>query len=371
MSHLDPAPQHRIGRRNLIRGAAGLGGVVAAAGVSSGTAADAAVAPGVSPVPTKGTHLVLLGTAAGPVPWGTRLGISSAVVVDGAVYLIDFGHGAFDQFFKCGLDAAALRSVFVTHLHSDHIADLYNLLWLRFGGNYPLDAPVHLYGPGSAGALPLSLGTPVINPDNPTPGLADFMAKATEATAYDVNIRMRDEGWPDFRNAYDVHEITVPDVGAGPLGALAPAMQPFTVMADDKVRVTAILVDHPPVFPSFAYRFETPHGSITFSGDTTVCDNVVTLAKGSEVLVHEAIDLQIVQKFQAQLSPAQLQHLSDSHTDVTKVGAIAQRAGVKKLVLSHLAPGTTEWPDSIWHLKAQKGFTGQVVVGRDATRITL
>ncbi|MFJ8956291.1 hypothetical protein ACIRO1_40015 [Streptomyces sp. NPDC102381] len=64
----------------------------------------------------------------------------------------------------------------------------------------------------------------------------------------------------------DVHEIRFPDVGASARGNTAPPMRPFTVMEDDRLKVTAVLVPHGPVFPSFAFRFDTDHGSVTFSG---------------------------------------------------------------------------------------------------------
>jgi phosphoribosyl 1,2-cyclic phosphodiesterase len=67
----------------------------------------------------RGTELVLLGTAAGPVPAVGRTGIASALVVDGHIYIVDMGHGSFDQFQKSGLDIGDLDNIFITHLHSD------------------------------------------------------------------------------------------------------------------------------------------------------------------------------------------------------------------------------------------------------------
>ncbi len=303
-----------------------------------------------------------------------RSGIASALVVDGRIYLIDMGHGAFDQFQKSGLAAADIDHIFVTHLHSDHLADLFTLLWLRFGGVNPLTHVVHIHGPGRAGGLPESSSghrVATIAADNPTPGLADFFANSLAATAYDVNLRMRDEGWPNIRSLFRIDEITVPDVGAGPNGHLAPPMAPFHVFADDRVRVTAILVDHPPVFPSFAFRFETRYGAVVFGGDTTITPNMVTLARGAHMLVHEAIDLTIVEKF-GNLSASQLQHHRNSHSDVRLIGSeVAQPAGVEKLVLTHLAPGTTAIPDVSWRVQAQSGFHGEVIIGHDLQRIPL
>jgi ribonuclease BN (tRNA processing enzyme) len=225
-----------------------------------------------------------------------------------------------------------------------------------------------MYGPGSAGALPLrqpGTSPQTVNPSSPVPGLSRFIDLSIQASAYDVNVRMRDEGWPDINSMYTTNEIDLPSVGASARGNLAPVMDPFLVMSDDKVTVTAILVEHPPVFPSFAFRFDTEYGSVAFSGDTTITPNMVTLAQGAGTMVHEAIDLQAVQEFGGSLTPAQLQHLENSHTDVTKLGPVAQAAGVESLVLTHLAPGTIVYPDAIWLAKASMGYTGTVIVGHD------
>ena len=201
--------------------------------------------------------------------------------------------------------------------------------------------PVEVFGPGPAGALPPPFrpGTqvPVIAPDNPTPGLADLARLQLESFAYSTNLFLRDSGIPDPRTLARIHEIDVPDVGQDPLGPTAPLMQPFTVMDDGVVTVTAVLVPHGPVFPAFAYRFDTPDGSVVFSGDTSASENIVTLAKGADVLVHEIIDLSFYENFFG-LPPALLSHLKESHTDVPELGPLVERAEVETLVLTHLVP---------------------------------
>ena len=317
-------------------------------------------------------ELVLLGTGAGPVPMMGRTGISSALIVDGHIYIVDMGHGSFDQFEKAGLDIGGLEDIFITHLHSDHTADLYTMLWLRAGGYNSLTHAVNVYGPGPAGGLPAMPGEDaiIVNPQNPTPGLADLINTQIAATAYDVNIRMRDESWTPIYDRVNVNEIVLPDVGASATGNLAPPMQPFPITSDDHVQVSAILVHHPPVFPSYAFRFDTAYGSVVFSGDTSRCGNMVTLARGATLLVHEAIDLSVLQ-LAGNLSAAQAQHLEHSHTDATEVGGVAQAAGVKTLVLSHLVPATTLLPDEVWKAQASKGYDGEVIVGNDLMRIPL
>jgi ribonuclease BN (tRNA processing enzyme) len=360
-------------RRHVLRSAAVLSGVAAVTPIlgSSSTAAENAAEKDTQlALPSTGTHVILLGTSGGPVPMKGRSGIASALLVNGRIYLVDLGPGAFRQFDNAGLSLDNLQAIFITHLHSDHIVDLYTTFWLRFGGFNGMTHAVDVYGPGPAGALPGDADAPTLSPGNPTPGLSDYFDLSMQATAYDLNIRLRDEASVDIRDRVRTHEIELPDVGASPTGDTAPPMEPFPIMSDDRVTVSAILVQHAPVYPSFAFRFDTADGSVVFSGDTGITQNMVTLAQGANLLVHEAIDLEAIKKF-GNPTEDELAHHATAHSDVTKLGELAEQAGVRKLVLSHLVPGTTAWPDATWLAKASKGFSGTVIVGRDQYRVTV
>ncbi|PUB32288.1 RNAse Z [Promicromonospora sp. AC04] len=312
--------------------------------------------------------MVLLGTKGGPPVSADRAGISSAVVVDGATYLVDAGRAAVTQYTSAGLAWADLRAAFVTHLHTDHIADLFQVFLLG-GFQAPaqgdsLPGPVPVYGPGPAGGLPPVFGggqAPTTNPDDPTPGLVGFFDRSSEAFAYSTNVFMRDSLIRETRALADVHEIQMPQVGADHQHT-APTMDPFVVMEDDRVRVSAVLVPHGPVFPAFAYRFDTDHGSVTFSGDTTYSSNLVRLARRSDLLVHEAIN---VRGWSG--PPAVVEHLLEGHVEVQRVGSIAQGAEVERLILSHV--GDMAEPRRLdprkWHRWAQQGYDGRVSVGND------
>ncbi|MDR7304315.1 ribonuclease BN (tRNA processing enzyme) [Haloactinomyces albus] len=318
---------------------------------------------------------MLLGTAGGPFPAQGRNGIASAVAVGARTYLVDAGQAATHQLFRSGLPDDSVRGVFVTHLHSDHIADLYNLVWLNWAPQQPGETSptVEVFGPGRASGLPDSGSdspASTVNPENPTPGTVDYFTSSIAATAYDVNERMRDTERRDIREAFRAHDITVPEVGAGHAGPFAPPMEPWTVHSDEAVTVSAILVDHRPVYPAFAFRFDTAEGSVVFSGDTTRCDNVVRLARGADVLVHEVIDLD--HYADQDMPPKKREHLRKSHTDVNEVGELAAAAGVRTLVLDHLVPAdVTAVSDREWKRKAQQGFEGEVVVGRDPMEIAV
>lgn len=171
---------------------------------------------------------------------------------------------------------------------------------------------------------------------------------------------MRDSGIRETRALADVHEIGPAGTG-GTHENNAPDMKPLVVMEDDRVRVTAVLVPHGPAFPAFAYRFDTEHGSVTFSGDTTYSDNLERLADGSRLLVHEAVNARGMS-----LPPVVRDHTPLSHVEVQKVGAVATRSNVGTLLLSHIGNLDGSPVDhSQWRRWARSGYDGQVHVGRD------
>jgi ribonuclease BN (tRNA processing enzyme) len=331
------------------------------------------------------TRLVLLGTAGGPAWYGHREGIGSAVAVDGDVYVVDCGEGVGQQYRRAGFapfegrrTLRGLRAIFLTHLHSDHCVDYVNL-WL-FGWYNGLawnPRVVHAYGPGNRGSLPPLFGPepapPVQSPDNPGPGTVEMTRHLLQAYAADVNDRMRDDRKPPLETRLQAHDIPLPPaIVANANVDPAPDMDPIEVYEDQNVEVRAILVPHAPMFPSFAYRFDTPDGSIVFSGDTTVSPNLIKLARGAEVLVHEVIDRAWAEaRFELPLDPAQeaaVNHLVSAHTTIEEVGGVAERAGVETLVLNHLVPADN--PRERW-LEAQQGFSGRFVVGEDLMQIGL
>ncbi|MET9188527.1 MBL fold metallo-hydrolase [Streptomyces tendae] len=363
---------HGVGRRSVLTALGVTPAVLGLAGAGPAVADTRSGTAGHSGGTPRGPlELVLLGTKAGPPVDPLRAGISSALVVDGATYVVDCGRSAVTQYIRAGLTLASLSGIFITHLHADHVADYYNFFLL--GGSVPnqegdqLTGPVPVHGPGPAGGLPPKFGggdAPTVAPDDPTPGLAALTDRCHAAYAYSTNVFLRDMGIQDVRGLADVHEIELPGVGADHTNT-APPMEPFVVMEDDRVRVSAILVPHGPVFPSFAYRFDTDHGSVTFSGDTTYSDNVITLARGSDILVHEAISVEGLDAPEVFVD-----HLLQSHVEVQKIGPIAQRAEVGTLVLSHISEVAANPIDARkWKRWAQRGYDGRVVVGQDLQRI--
>jgi ribonuclease BN (tRNA processing enzyme) len=334
------------------------------------------------------TRLVLLGTGGGSHPKATRCGYANAVVVGDAVYLIDCGEGVHRQLWRAGLTVSErfaagrplVRALFVTHLHADHIMDLANLAQ----GSWPAHV-IDAFGPAPAGlpipAFPPRCERPLAFPLEPTPGLRRTVEHLWQAFAYNINLRMADEGRDNVADSICVREIGlrrddyVPDIDLGVVAdgssaaAAAPPMEPVVVYPEDDrgVTVSVTLVQHAPVFPALGFRVDTPHGSIVFSGDTGACDNVVRLAEGAGILVHEVIDVdRLSDRLLGQPNYAAVRnHLAAAHTAPEDAGAIATRAGVGMLVLSHLVPGDGDPTDEEWEARVRPHFDGEVVCGVD------
>jgi ribonuclease Z len=134
------------------------------------------------------------------------------------------------------------------------------------------------------------------------------------------------------------------------------------VYEDPDVTITAFAVDHRPVEPAFGYRFDSGGKSIVISGDTRPSENLIRHAAGVDVLVHEVYLPEYLDKVDTPEVAARLKHY---HSSPEEVGEVAQRAGVKLLVLTHLVPGNE---DKAILERVSKKFSGKVVAGKDLMR---
>lgn len=328
-------------------------------------------------------HVITLGTAGGPRVWTPqdgsepRCGIATAVVVGERWYLIDCGQGVYRQIMKAGLDIKKLAGIFVTHLHSDHVVDLNNVLLLAFPNFGNLGIQVPIYGPGDRGALPpvnKQATGPVhpVYPERPTPGITDFVDLVLRAHATDINDRVLDSLRPSPLDIWRPSDIILPaDTGYHPNDNPSPDMAPFVIHEDDHVKVTATLVIHPPIAPAFAFRFDTEAGSVTISGDTRFSENLRTLAEGTDLLLHEAIDFDWVHRFndaRTDTGRAVIEHHQKSHSSPEDAATLAEQAGVKQLALHHLVPGTA--PAAVWEA-ASTVFQGELHIPADNEKLSL
>jgi ribonuclease BN (tRNA processing enzyme) len=279
------------------------------------------------------TRLILLGTGGGPRPRAASSASAQVILCNDVAYVIDCGDGVARQLAFAGVPLAALRHVFITHQHSDHNADYGNLMWLAWTAG--LRTRVDTWGP---------------------PPLASMTKLFFEMNAYDIKTRISNEGRVPLEPLVHAHELR--DAGA--------------VMSDGNVRVTAALVDHPPVVPAFAYRFDASDRSIVISGDTAPSQNLVKLAAGADVLVHSVMYPPAIDRLIARVpNAAALKTSILSHqTSAEDAGRIAHQAGVKTLVLSHFVPpDDPEVTEGMWREAAQRQFRGTVIVGRDLLEV--
>ena len=300
-----------------------------------GTAASGLLAAAARRVGAQGrrSRLVILASGGGPRPRKDRGSTAHALVVDNVLYVVDCGNGVARQLVQAGVPLPSLRHIFITHHHSDHNADYGNVMLLAWTTG--LRGRIDSWGP---------------------PPLEKMTRLFFEMNAYDIDTRIADEGRVPLVPLVHPHEISQ----GGP------------VMQDERVKVTAALVEHPPVTPAFAYRFDGPDRAIVFSGDTNKSDNLVRLARGADVLVHEAMYLPAVDRLVARVPQAATlkKHLIDSHTSAEDAGRVAAAAGVKTLVLSHLVPADDPLvTDQMWLDAARPHFAGEILVARDGLEL--
>jgi ribonuclease BN (tRNA processing enzyme) len=312
------------------------------------------------------TELVLLGTAGAPMPVAGRGGISSALILDERVFVIDCGRGSPSAFVDAGLDFTHLEAVLITHLHADHTGDLAGMLlypWgVRGGSDGPL-APISVYGPSRPQALPAGDASffrqTTIDPELPAPGTRDLVEKILAAYAYHLNVMPLDAAMPDAGELVRGIDISVPETEGS-------AQSPVVVFEDETVQVRAVAVTHGRAVPALAYRFETADGSVVFSGDTTVNTDLIALAQGADILVHSVADLSYLE------NRGIVGRMAALHTDVSQVGAVAERAQVRELILNHYLPAEPEAiTDAEWAERAGQGFSGRTTAGSDGLRRAL
>ena len=252
-----------------------------------------------------GTKLVILGSGAGPhprLPNRSRYMTSHVMLSNDRAYVLDCGLGVTNQFARTGIPFTAIRSIFITHHHPDHNVEYGPLLLI--GWIQGLPPSVQVFGP---------------------PPLAQMTRDLLRAYKATIDF------WVEDLKVKPLVPPVVREVSA--LG---------TVMQDDQVRVAATLVQHPPVRPALAYRFDFPDRSIAFSGDTAPLEAVAALAKGASVLVHEAMYMPALEAYIRSRIAAgvpirfedYVAHMKIDHSPVEDVGRIAQHAGVKTLVLA-------------------------------------
>lgn len=295
-----------------------------------------------------GLHAYVCGSGS-PMPDADRAGPCIAVLAGTRGFVFDSGSGSIRKLQRMGFPMERIEAAFLTHLHSDHIDGLGELLlqaWIAGGRGAPL---------------------PVYGPEGTDRVVGGFIA------AYEID--------KDYRIAHHGPAIAKP----GGFGAVALASSLEDVGSSmvaydrDGVRITVFPVDHAPISPAFGYRIDYKGRSITISGDTVYSPSLVKAASGSDVLFHEAMSMKMVAALGAKLgergrtSQAQImKDIQNYHSSPEDAARAASAAGVKALVLYHLVPPLPSGiVEPLFLGDAPKRFSGTLKLGKDGMIVSL
>ncbi len=271
--------------------------------------------------------IVLTGTGS-PIPDANRAGPSTLVRAGDTQLLVDAGRGVVMRMAGAGSIPAALTGVLVTHLHSDHVCALNDVItthWVMTQGN----ATLQIYGP---------------------PGIAQFVDRQMAALEPDIGYRIAHHDELTSGPRVDVTEL---DPGA-------------TFEIND-VTITAAATEHAPVKPTLGYRLEHDGSVAALAGDTIPCEGLDQLVAGANAYVQTVIRGDVVKLIPNEM----LQDILDYHSDVTDAAKTAARGGVETLVLTHMVPPPPPEQYPEWIALAAEHFDGEIVIGDDLTTVTI
>lgn len=296
-----------------------------------------------------GLHVYLCGTGS-PMPDVSRAGPCLGILAGERAYIVDVGSGSVRKLAQMGFPMTRLEGVYLTHLHSDHIDGLGELMlqaWVGGGRSAPL---------------------PVTGPA----GTEEVVAGFNAAYRIDSTYRTAHHG-PAIANPAgyggEAFEIRMP---AGPA---ARAL----VLEDGDLRITAIRVNHAPVEPAYGYRIDYKGRSVAISGDTVYHPGFVAASEGADLMLHEALDPEMVSQIGEVLAARGQENTArifadilDYHASPEEAARAASEAGVDELVLYHIVPPLpSRLLEPVFLGEAGEAFDGPITVGRDGMLFSL
>lgn len=276
--------------------------------------------------------ITLLGTGS-PLPSATCAGPATLVQAAGQNILVDAGRGVIMRLVGAACPPAFVSAVFLTHLHSDHICDLNDVITTRWIST-PAATPLPIYGP---------VGTKKM-----VDGILAMLSQ-DETYRLDHHADLRAAGGMKV----DVHEI---EAGAS-----------FSI---GDVAISVHATDHRPVGPTIGFRIENEGTIAAIAGDTIPCDGLYTMCADADFYVQTVLREDLVRLF-APLVPIGERFLDilDYHSTVQQAAQTATKCGVKTLVLTHFVPAIQPGQEDEWRAMAAEHFSGEVVVGPDLTSV--
>ena len=270
-------------------------------------------------------EVTLLGTGS-PMVDPNRAGPATLVRAGGLTLLVDAGRGVLMRAAAVGVGAADVTALLLTHLHSDHITDLTDVITTRWITTFTR-TPLRVIGP---------------------PGTAAVVDAILTALAPDIGYRIGHHADITEPPSVEVEEVTDGVVWAG-----------------DGVRISVGPTDHRPVEPTIGFRVEFDGASVVLAGDSVPCASLDALSAGADALVHTVIRKDLVQ-----LVPNQrLRDILDYHSSVEQAANTAARAGVATLILTHYVPPLAAGQEDAWRALAATEFDGTVELGDDLHRV--
>ncbi len=271
--------------------------------------------------------IVLTGTGS-PIPHPDRAGPSTLVKAGDTHILVDAGRGVVMRLAGAGSAPGFLGAVLITHLHSDHVCALNDVItthWVTSQGN----ATLQIYGPV---------------------GTAQFVERQMHALEPDIGYRLAH---------HDV--LTV-----GPQVQVTD-LEPGDAFSIGDVEVTTAATAHAPVHPTIGYRLVHDGATAAIVGDTLPCDGVDQLAANADVYVQTVLRKDIIE----QIPNPMAQDILDYHSGVVEAAQTASRAGSKRLLLTHMVPAPTAEQYPEWIAKAAEHYDGEVLIGDDLYTVTI
>jgi len=270
-------------------------------------------------------EIVLTGTGS-PLPDANRAGPSTLVKAGDTHILVDAGRGVVMRMAGGGSLPAFLAAVLVTHLHSDHICDLNDVItthWIMTQGNVAL----RVFGP---------------------PGTAQFVERQLHALEADIGYRIEHHDALTRGPNVEVTEVEPDDQ--------------FTV---NDVQVSTAATVHAPARPTIGYRLEHNGTTVALVGDTLPCPGVDALAADVDAYVQTVIRRDLVELIPNDM----VQDILDYHSGVVEAAQTAARVGARRLVLTHMVPAPTAEQYPEWIARAAEHFAGEIVIGDDLTTV--